>query len=106
MWADAENKDVLRVDERLSGMFELPVPHEQRRLGLRRMMAIESANSTGRYRRVTFSDPDETMLLPSSMELTTAWWNAGVTRQFITHEISNYRRFVTGVRVIGTPRRP
>ena len=106
VWADAENGDVLRVDERLSGMFEFRVPREQRRRGVRPTMTIESANSTVRYRRVAFSDPDETLLLPSSMESMTVWRNAGVRRQFITHEISNYRRFVTGARLIGTPRRP
>ena len=36
----------------------------------------------------------------------TIWRNAGVARQFITHEISNYRRFVTGARIVGIPRRP
>ena len=94
------------MDERLSGMFDFRVPREQRRSGVRTTMTIESANSTIRYRRVAFSDPDETLLLPSSMESMTVWRNAGVTRQFITHEISNYRRFVTGARVIGAQRRP
>ena len=106
VWADAETGDVLRVDERLSGMFEFPVPREQRRRGMRRTMAIESSNSTVRYRRVAFSDPDETLLLPASSESMTIWRNAGVARQFITHEISNYRRFVTGARIVGIPRRP
>ena len=106
VWADAENGDVLRVDERLSGMFEFRVPREQRRRGVRRTMTIESSNSTVRYRRVAFSDPDETLLLPASMESMTVWRNAGVTRQFITHEISNYRRFVTGAHMIRTPCRP
>ena len=106
VWADVENGDVLRVDERLSGMFEFRVPREQRRRGVRPTMVIESANSTVRYRPVAFSDPDETLLLPSSMESMTVWRNAGVARQFITHEISNYRRFVTGARIVGIPRRP
>ena len=106
VWADAESGHVLRVDERLSGMFEFRVPREQRRWGGQTTMIIESANSTVRYRRVAFSDPDETLLLPSSMESMTVWRNAGVTRQFITHEISNYRRFITGARVIGAQRRP
>ena len=106
VWADAENGDVLRVDERLAGMFEFAVPPEQRRRGMPRTMTIERSNSTVRYRRVAFSDPDETLLLPSSIESMTVWRNAGVTRQFITQEISNYRRFVTGARMIETPRRP
>ena len=106
VWADAENGDVLRVDERLSGMFEFRVPREQRRRGVRPTIAIESATSTVRYRRVAFSEPDESLLLPTSMESMTVWRNAGVARQFITHEISNYRRFVTGARIVGIPRRP
>ena len=106
VWADAENGDVLRVDERLTGMFEFRVPREQRRRGVRPTMAIESSSSTVRYRRVAFSDPDEALLLPASMESMTVWRNAGVARQFITHEISNYRRFVTGARMVGTPQRP
>lgn len=106
VWADAETGDVLRLDERLRGMYEFPVPREQRRRGMRRTMAIESSNSTVRYRRVAFSDPDETLLLPASSESMTIWRNAGVARQFITHEISNYRRFVTGARIVGIPRRP
>ena len=57
VWADAETGDVLRLDERLRGMYEFPVPREQRRRGMRRTMAIESSNSTVRYRRVAFSDP-------------------------------------------------
>ncbi|MXZ73245.1 MAG: hypothetical protein F4Z04_17315 [Acidobacteria bacterium] len=106
VWADAESGDVLRVDERLNGMFEFRVPREQRRRGGPPTMIIESSTSTVRYRRVAFSDPDETLLLPSSMESMTVWRNAGVTRQFITHEISNYRRFLTGARVIGAHSRP
>ncbi len=105
VWADAESGEVLRVDERLSGMFEFRVPRERGRLGPPTMV-LESANSTVRYRRVTFSDPDETLLLPSSMESMSVWRNAGVRRQLIIHEISNYRRFVTGARVIGNQRRP
>ena len=106
VWADAESGDVLRVDERLAGMFEFAVPREHSRGGRSRTMTIERANSTVRYRRVAFSDPDETLLLPSSIELMTVWRNAGVTRQFITQEISNYRRFVIGGRMVGTPRGP
>ena len=106
VWADAESGDVLRVDEHLTGMFEFAVPREHSRGGMPLTMTIERADSSVRYRPVDFSDPDETLLLPSSIELMTVWRNAGVTRQFITQEISNYRRFLTGSRMIGTPRRP
>ena len=57
VWADAESGDVLRVDERMSGMFDFRVPREQRRWSVPSTMTLESADSTVRYRRVAFSDP-------------------------------------------------
>jgi hypothetical protein len=33
------------------------------------------------------------------------WRNAGAQRLFITHDFSNYRRFVTGSRMIRNPNR-
>lgn len=69
-------------------------------------MTIERADTSIRYRPVEFSSPDETLLLPSSIEMMVVWRNAGVQRLFITHDISNYRRFVTGSRMIRNPNRP
>ena len=42
-------------------MFDSRVPREQRRWGVPSTMTLESSNSTVRYRRVAFSDPDETL---------------------------------------------
>ena len=106
VWADAASGDVLRVDERLAGMFEFRVPPEHRRGLGPPTMTIERADSSVRYRPVAFSDPDETLLLPATIELMTVWRNAGVERQLTIQEISNYRRFLTGSRLLGTPRRP
>lgn len=106
VWADTVNGDVLRVDERLAGMFEFRVPPEHRRGLEPSTMTIERADRSIRYRQVAFSDPDETLLLPSTIELMTVWRNAGVERQLIFQDISNYRRFITGSRLISTPGRP
>ena len=106
VWADAESGDVLRLDEHLTGMFEFRVPPEQSRRGGPLTMIIERADTSIRYRPVGFSDPDETLLLPSSIELMTVWRNAGIQRLFITHDISNYRRFVTGSRIVRNPHLP
>lgn len=106
VWADAVSGDVLRVDERMVGIFEFRVPPEHNRGGAPLTMTIERADNSVRYRPVEFSDPDETLLLPSTVELMTVWRNAGVERQLTIHEISNYRRFLTGARVISTPGRP
>ena len=106
VWADAVSGDVLRVDERMVGIFEFRVPPEHNLGGAPLTMAIERADNSVRYRPVEFSDPDETLLLPSTIELMTEWRNAGVDRQLIVHEISNYRRFVTGSRLLSPPGRP
>ena len=106
VWADAASGDVLRVDERMVGVFEFRVPPEHNRDGAPLTMTIERADNSVRYRPVAFSDPDETLLLPSTIELMTVWRNAGVERELIIHEISNYRRFLTGARVMSTPGRP
>jgi len=106
VWADAESGEVLRLDERLTGRFEFRVPPEQRRAGGPLRMIIERADSSIRYRSVGFSDPDETLLLPSSIELMTVWRHATTQRLLITHDISNYRRFVTGSRILRNPRLP
>ena len=106
VWADAESGDVLRLDEYLTGMFEFRVPREQSRWGGVLRMTIERADTSIRYRPVGFSDPDETLQLPSSIELMTVWRNAASPRLFITHDISNYRRFVTGSRILRDPRLP
>ncbi len=100
VWADAEGGDVLRLDEHLTGMFEFPVPPEHSGISRSRTMILERADTSIRYRPVEFSDPDETLLLPSSIELMTVWRNTGTRRLFTTHEISNYRRFVTSSRLI------
>ena len=104
VWADAESGDVLRLDEHLTGMFEFRVPPEQSRWGGPLRMIVERADASIRYRPVGFSDPDETLVLPSSIELMTVWRNAASRRLFITHDISNYRRFVTSSRIIRDPR--
>ena len=103
VWADLESGAVLRLDEHLTGMFEFPVPRDQMRPGGPSSMIIERADFSIRYDAVEFSEPDETMMLPRTIEMMTVWRNAGVQRLFITQNISNYRRFVTGSRLIRNP---
>jgi len=100
VWIDAATGDVLRLDERLTGMFELRVPREQARNSSSPWMMIERADTSIHYRAVTFHDPDETLMLPASIESFTVIRNAGVPRLRTTQEFSNYRRFVTGGRLV------
>jgi hypothetical protein len=49
---------------------------------------------------VAFTEPHETLMLPVSIETLTIVRNAGAPRVRKTQEFSNYRRFVTGGRVV------
>jgi hypothetical protein len=100
IWADSETAEILRLDEGLTGMVDVPVPWQHQRRGSPMYMTIERADTTIRYRRVTFTDPDETLLLPASIESLTIIRNSGSPRTRITQTFSNYRRFVTGTRIV------
>ena len=100
IWVDAETYDVLRVDDRLVGTFSFDVPREHVRRGAARSMVIERADSSIRYRRVTFSDPEETLLLPASIDSVTVIRGGGTQRTRITQRFSDYRRFLTAGRIV------
>jgi hypothetical protein len=100
VWIDPETSEILRLDEGLVGLVDIPVPAKQQRAGGSMFMTIERADSTIRYRRVPFRDPDETLLLPSSIETLTIVKNSGSPRTRITQAFTNYRRFVTGSRIV------
>ena len=71
IWVDAATYDVLRIDDRLVGTFAFDVPREHVRRGAAPSMVIERAESSIRYRRVTFQDPEETLMLPASIDTLT-----------------------------------
>ena len=100
VWVDAETGDVLRIDERFAGLFDVPVPLEHQLNGAPRTMTIERNDTSIRYRTVTFSDPDEMMLLPSTMDTLSIVRNAGSPRLRVTQTFSDYRRFTTGSRIV------
>jgi hypothetical protein len=100
IWVDAETYDVLRVDDRLVGRFSFDVPREHQRRGAARSMVIERADSSIRYRRVMFSDPEETMLLPASIDSVQVIRGTGTQRTRITQRFSDHRRFLTAGRIV------
>lgn len=100
VWVDDATGEILRLDERIAGMFELPVPREHTRHGDAGFMLIERAESSIRYRPVVFHDPDETLLLPASIESFTVIRNSGTPRLRTTQEFSGYKRFMTGGRLV------
>jgi hypothetical protein len=80
-------------------MHEFPVPFQHQRAWNSSTLALERSDSSIRYRPVRFSDPDETLLLPTSVETLTSWRPAG-TYIRTTQTFSNYQRFLTGGRIV------
>lgn len=103
IWVDPETAAVRRIDERLLGPTEVPLPKELWRRpswGGRPYITMTRADSSVRYGPVTFADPEETLMLPSSIEnvwISTATSTHG-TR--MTQQYRNYRRFLTQSRIV------
>jgi hypothetical protein len=102
IWVDAETFEVLRVDERLTGMVEVPLPKAAMRLpDTPRSLTLERMDTSIRFKTVTFTNPDETLMLPasiSSLHITRGW---GTPRLRTTTEFVNYQRFLTAGRIVG-----
>lgn len=99
LWVDAATHDVLRLDRRVVGPTDIRVPNAlQRRYGFMPWITIDRDDMTLRYKEVSFSDPDETMLLPESIEMVTIL-RSGLQSARRTQVFSEYRRFLTESRV-------
>jgi hypothetical protein len=97
VWIDEASGEVLRIDEGANGPVEIASPREQQRSGVAATMVFERWNVSIRYKRVTFHDPDERILLPASIESLTMTRSNGTRR---TQTYAHYRRYVTDGRVI------
>ncbi|MDR1988612.1 MAG: hypothetical protein LBQ09_00095 [Acidobacteriaceae bacterium] len=97
VWIDAATGDVLRFDERLANYVEAALPSKE--YGSQTVV-FERLDSTTVYQPVTFADPDETLMLPTSHESLQLVRNAGTPGLRSTHKFSNYRRFSTEGHVI------
>jgi hypothetical protein len=97
---DPETAVVLRLQEAVTGQVELPVPREQQERLAARVLTLERADTEVRFRPVRFTNPDETIYLPDRIETLTITRNGTAPRIRTRHEYSNYRRFVTGGRLL------
>jgi hypothetical protein len=95
-WVDEASGNVLRLDESVRGRYELDIPRDHQMPYAPTVMVLERAESSIKYKPVGFHDPDETVLLPESIETMQVFHN----RMRISQRFSNYRRFLTGARVI------
>ena len=100
IWIDVRTFEVLRIDDRLASSFEFPVPQQYVRRGAARSMTVERAETSIRYRNVNFEDPTETLLMPVAMDSLTIMGGGTTQRTRFTQRFSNYRRFLTGGRLL------
>ena len=100
VWIDAETFDVLRVERNIGGPVEVKVPPRiQRRYNFNSYVVIMREDTTIRYKTVAFSDPDERLLLPESID---SWVvvSGGLQSTRRNQSYSDYRRFVTESRIV------
>ncbi len=96
-WVDPSSGAVLRIDEQMNGPFEIRVPEARLTRGIDPVFVFDRSVVSIIYRPVTFHDPDETILLPASIESLAMTRSGGTRRRQV---YSGYRRYVTEGRVI------
>ena len=102
IWIDAETFDVLRLDESLIGMVDVPLPAKAARFpGAPRFWTLERMDTSIRFKAVTFSNPDETLILPATMSSMRVTRGSGMPRLRTTTDYTKYQRFLTGGRIVG-----
>lgn len=100
IWIDAETHDVLRLDRILSGLIEIPLPAKVTRRGGTAFWTMERWDSSIRFKRVAFDDPQETLILPVSSTTLQVTRGSGTPRLRTSTQYLAYRRFLTGGRIL------
>lgn len=100
VWIDAATHDVVRVEERLIGPIDFRTPPSIQRRGMNMPLSLQlnRYDRYVKYKAVKFDDPEETMLLPESVDELTVFSGGGSHRT--QQRFSNYKRFLTGGRIV------
>jgi hypothetical protein len=91
VWFDPVSYDVLQVDVRLSRPFVVPMRVGY--VGIDPAIRVERSEMTIRFSRVEFQQPDETVLLPASIDTLTVFRGAPSLKTI--QKLSDFRRFLT-----------
>ena len=98
VWIDPETYDVLRVEQHLTGRVDYRVPNKLRRFGEPDEMVVERYDMSIRYRRITFHDPEEELLVPERIDSLVVFRGAQSHRT--SQMFSDFRRFTTAGRLV------
>ena len=98
VWADPATGAVSRLEMHLKGPVDVSVPrNQQHKAGA--YVTVERSDYAIRYRSVTFQDPDETLLLPASIDVVRTYRNALMSSR-VTQAYTDYRRFLGSGRLV------
>jgi len=100
IWIDAETFDVLRMDQSLMGLVDIPLPRKAASRARWGSWTMERWDTSIRFKPVTFQDPHETLVLPASATSFRITRGAGTPQLRTSTQYSSYRRFMTGARVL------
>lgn len=100
LWVDRFGGDILQVDETVAGPIDVTVPKTEERKSGVSSLTLDRSDISIRYRMVTFTEPNEIVLLPELIEQMVVLRSGGAKRQRTTHKFTGYQRFVTGGRLV------
>ncbi len=100
VWIDADTFDVLRMDQGLIGLVDIPLPRKAASRVRWGSWTMERWDTSIRFKPVTFQDPPETLVLPATATSFRITRGAGTPRLRTSTQYSAYRRFMTGARVL------
>lgn len=100
IWIDLETHDVLRMDTGLIGLVDIPLPRKATRHGGDSRWTMERWDRSIRFKRVSFEDPQETMVLPVTSTTLQVTRGSGTPRLRTSTQYQSYRRFITGARIV------
>lgn len=97
---DPETHDVLQLERRLAGQVDFLGPDDLRLSPGPLWRTLERWEQTVTYKPVEFHGPDETLIVPASVETLAILRGAGISRVRTTQTFSGYRRFVAESRIV------
>ena len=103
LWLDAENFDVLRFETHLVAPFEFDSPRLFGAFGPSRHLRWMNQDYAVTFRRQTFKDPEQTLLVPDAAEWLTVIEGAKHPRLRAAIRFTNYQRFRSDVKIIEEP---
>lgn len=100
VWIEASTYDVVRIERHVVGPVTIRVSDElQRKHDLPYSIVLDRHDVTIQLKVATFKDPDETLLLPDSIDMLMLF-RGGLQSTHRHQQFSEYHRFLTGGRLV------